>query len=84
MTEIVRKAVDADLAAVNPCAASAYQRYIERIGKEPAPMIADFAGSIKKGELYVVEDQSKICGFVVFYAQQDHLHLEKPAVSPDC
>jgi ribosomal protein S18 acetylase RimI-like enzyme len=83
MTEIIRKAVDADLAAVKSCAASAYNRYIDRIGKKPAPMIADFAGSIKKEELYVVEDQAKICGFVVFYAKPDHIHLENVAVSPD-
>jgi ribosomal protein S18 acetylase RimI-like enzyme len=79
---VIRKATDADLDQVKACAVAAYTRYIERIGKKPAPMVADFAAAIESETLYVIEAGAQICGFVVFYACQDYLHLENVAVDP--
>jgi len=79
---VIRKATDADLDQVEACAVAAYTRYIERIGKKPAPMVADFAAAIESETLYVIEAGAQICGFVVFYACQDYLHLENVAVDP--
>ena len=45
-------------------------------------MVADFAASIKKGQLYVAMDSGQLAGFVVFYPRDDHVHLENVAVSP--
>ncbi|MDH3631560.1 MAG: GNAT family N-acetyltransferase [Gammaproteobacteria bacterium] len=81
MTEI-RKANISDLAEIETCAVAAYTMYVERIGREPAPMVADFAASIGKSHLYVAQEDDKIVGFVVFYARQDHAHLENVAVTP--
>lgn len=78
----VRKAEKADLAAVEACARAAYCHYVERIGREPAPMVADFAASMEDGNLYVLETNGDVAGFVIFYARHDHLHLENVAVSP--
>ncbi len=82
MTEI-RKAARSDLKQVQACALAAYQIYVKRIGREPAPMVADFAASIKAGQHYVFEEDGDIAGFVVCYAKADHFHLENIAVSPD-
>ncbi len=82
MTEI-RSAVRSDLSGIKSCALAAYSLYIERIGREPAPMIADFAASIEAGHLFVIEQSEKIAGFVVFYVQHDHVHLENVAVNPE-
>lgn len=57
--------------------------YVERIGREPAPMVADFATAIKNEQLYVALEKGELVGFVVFYPQRDHLHLENVAVSPE-
>ncbi|MBT8433272.1 MAG: GNAT family N-acetyltransferase [Gammaproteobacteria bacterium] len=45
-------------------------------------MVADFAASIAKGHLYVAQVDNQIVGFAVFYARQDHVHLENVAVTP--
>ena len=79
---VIRKARPADLDQVKDCAVAAYTRYIERIGRKPAPMVADFAAAIKAETLYVVATGTQICGFVVFYACNNHLHLENVAVDP--
>ena len=79
---VIRKATDADLDQVEACAVEAYTRYIERIGRKPAPMVADFAASIEAGTLSVIELDGRVCGFVVFYGCNDYLHLENVAVDP--
>jgi ribosomal protein S18 acetylase RimI-like enzyme len=79
---VIRKASPADLDQIKACAVAAYTRYIERIGKKPAPMVADFAAAIEAGTLYVIEADAQICGFVVFYACNDYLQLENVAVDP--
>ena len=78
----IRKATSFDIQEIETCAVTAYTLYVERIGREPAPMVANFAASIGKGHLYVAQEDNQIVGFVVFYPQQDHVHLENVAVTP--
>ena len=78
----IRRATKSDLPAIQACAVAAYSMYIERIGREPAPMVADFAASIERGQLFVLEQDEIVAGFVVCYARQDHVHLENIAVDP--
>lgn len=71
-----------DLEAVRECAREAYTRYVERIGKAPAPMVADFARAIAAGELDVLILDGVVVGYVVYYPRADHVHLENVAVRP--
>ena len=71
-----------DLDAIRACARAAYAHYVERIGREPVPMVADFGASIARGELDVIEIDEELAGYVVAYPQGDHLHLENVAVHP--
>ena len=79
----IRKAAKSDLPEIETCAAAAYAMYVDRIGREPAPMVADFASAIEKEQLYVTLENEQLAGFVVFYPQRDHVHLENVAVSPE-
>ncbi len=84
----IRKAAQPDLDGVRDCARQAYALYVPRMGKEPAPMVADFAARIRAGKLHVVEleggePEGGLAGFVVFYPRGDHLHVENVAVRPD-
>ena len=79
----IRPAVTDDLEAITDCARQAYQRYVSRIGREPAPMVADFAAQIDQGWVYVATECAEIAGYVVFYPRGDHLHLENVAILPD-
>ena len=78
----IRLATQLDLEQIKAIAIAAYSMYVERIGKVPAPMVADFSASIENGSLYVIEGESRIDGFVVFYPRQDCIHLENVAVNP--
>ena len=81
---MIRPALESDLDAVRRCAEAAYAGYVARIGREPAPMVADFAAALEAGHLFVAEDEEAdgIAGFVVFYPRGDHVHLENVAVDP--
>lgn len=78
----IRKAARPDLEGVRDCARQAYALYVPRMGKEPAPMVADFEAQIHAGKLHVVELDGGVAGFVVFYPRGDHLHVENVAVLP--
>ena len=80
MTPDIRAAVPEDLDAIRWIARAAYAIYLARIGREPAPMVADFAASIAAGELWVAG--MPVAGFVVAYPRGDHWHLENVAVAP--
>jgi len=84
MTHAIRLAGPDDLDAVRRIARAAYAVYVARIGREPAPMLADFAASIAAGELWVAG--APVAGFVVAYPGDkpgcDHWHLENVAVAP--
>jgi len=79
---MIRKACKQDLDGIHQCAAAAYHKYIERIGKEPAPMVADFATAIEMGRVHVDVDDAEVGGFIVFFPRADHIHLENVAVPP--
>ena len=78
----IRPARVDDLAAIQNCARRAYAPFVGRIGREPAPMAADFAGQIVNGIIHVVEDQRRVCGFIVLYPRGDHMHVENVAIDP--
>jgi ribosomal protein S18 acetylase RimI-like enzyme len=85
----IRMADQSDLADIQRIARLAYALYVPRIGREPAPMIADFAPSIDAGQLWVAATRgavSRVMGFVVAFPRPDHRgghwHLENVAVDP--
>ncbi len=83
LARMIRPATCDDLTAVRECAETAYASYIPRIGKKPAPMIADFAAQIADGLVHVYDMGGTPAGFIVFYPREDHLHIENVAVHPD-
>ena len=80
---MIRPARPTDESDIKACAQQAYGRYVPLIGREPAPMVADFAAQIASGIVHVATDeQGVVQGFIVFYAQARHLLLENVAVLP--
>lgn len=71
-----------DLSKVQSCAHAAYAKYVVTMGREPAPMVADFASQIELGQVQVAKIGSSLAGYVVFYREVDHIHLENVAVDP--
>lgn len=78
----IRRATTADLAEIRRVVDDAYTKYIERIGRPPAPMTADYAAALEHSRVWVLERGDAIVGALVTEANADHLLLEMVAVAP--
>jgi ribosomal protein S18 acetylase RimI-like enzyme len=78
----IRLAEEGDADALRAIAVAAYQRYVGRIGRAPAPMTADYTQAISSGQAWVAVQDGQIAGFVVLIAQPGYLLLENIAVLP--
>lgn len=79
---VIRLAAPVDEPAVRACAKAAYAPYIPLIGKEPAPMVADFAAQIVASQVHVAQEAGRFMGFVTFFPEDEHMFLEAVAVTP--
>ena len=61
---------------------AAYQPYVELIGREPAPMSADYGRIAESGHAWVAEQDDHVVGLLVVEPAEDHLLLENVAVAP--
>jgi ribosomal protein S18 acetylase RimI-like enzyme len=78
----IRAAGPPDAGRVKEIAAAAYARYVPRIGRPPAPMMADYDAQISRGDVWVAVRAGRIVGFVVLLHRTDHLLLENIAADP--
>lgn len=71
------------MTGVLACANRSYAQYIEALGPKLAPMVADFAGHIKAGHLWLAKDDTcAMLGYIVFYPITGKMMLENVAVNP--
>src|SRR5262245_50976453 len=78
----LRSAVPADATLVAACVRTAYQHYLERIGKPPGPMLLDYAQVIADQEVTVAERNGTIVGILVLGEDADGFRLHNVAVDP--
>lgn len=78
----IRRATTADLTEIRRLMSDAYTKYIERIGRPPAPMTADYAAALDHSRVWVLESGGAIVGALVTEDRTDHLLLETVAVAP--
>lgn len=78
----IDRATADDLPAIRSCARAAYAQYVPMIGREPAPMVADFATQIAEAQVRVARDP-EICGYIVFAPFGERMFLENVAVLPE-
>jgi ribosomal protein S18 acetylase RimI-like enzyme len=79
----IRRAQVHDAARVTGCVAAAYNHYVARIGKPPAPMLDDYANVIRRHTVFVLEERENIVGVLVLIRQEESLLLDNVAVHPD-
>ena len=80
----IRKALTGEAGAVSALVNAAYARYIDRMGKPPAPMLADYDALVAAGVVYVLPGEHEPRAAVVMMPDADGLFLENIAVRPDC
>jgi hypothetical protein len=61
MTEF-RKAGPSDVPELSRLARSAYAVYQPRMGRPPAPVTADYAASVRAGQVWVAEGGGRLVG----------------------
>lgn len=82
-TITIRQASQNDVEAIRACAQQAYGKYVERIGKPPAPMLADFAAAITAGQVHIAEKHDRFAGYLIAFESGDDWHLDSVAVLPE-
>ncbi len=78
----VRLATRDDLPAIRSVVDAAYRPYIERIGKKPGPMLADYEALVDRGHVQVAERDGGIEGVLVLIPDDGYLLLDNVAVAP--
>src|SRR5262247_4244215 len=76
-----RRAVVADAPAATMLSQAAYQKFVERIGRLPQPLTADYADVIRTDETWVAEDNGSLVGVLVLRPANDHLLIWSVAVA---
>jgi ribosomal protein S18 acetylase RimI-like enzyme len=79
----IRPALPSDAAAITACVRAAYAGYVERIGREPAPMGADYPALIAAGAVWVAQEAGRVVGVLVLQIQGPALLVENVAVLPE-
>ena len=65
MPPLIRNAMAEDTARIGAIARAAYAKYVPRIGREPAPMVADFAAEVAAGHVVVIGTAGAVDGYMI-------------------
>ncbi|AWT51185.1 GNAT family N-acetyltransferase [Mycolicibacterium smegmatis] len=79
---VIRRAELTDVAAIERLVRDAFAMYVPRIGREPAPMSADYAAAVANSRVWVLEAKGLLVGALVNEVYDDHLLLDTVAVAP--
>jgi GNAT superfamily N-acetyltransferase len=80
---LIRLALGSEADSVARCVKAAFMHYTERIGKPPAPMLADFPGLIAAGKVWVAEIAGQIAGVLVQYETAAGFYIDTVAAQPE-
>lgn len=82
VSEGIRAAGRGDVDCVVRLVADAYQPYVGRIGRRPAPLDADYEALVAAGKVWVATRCGDLVGVMVLEQRADHLFIENVAVAP--
>lgn len=80
---MIRPAVATEADTVREIVHAAYRPYIARMGKQPGPMLDDYARRIADRQAWVLEHQGRIIGVLVLEERLDTFLLDNVAILPD-
>lgn len=82
-TALIREATADDVPGIRAIARAAYAKYVPRLGREPAPMGADYATAVAARRVVVIEVAGTVRGYMVACPEDDAYFIENLAVDPD-
>lgn len=80
---MIRPARPEDAVALNELTRAAYAPWQAIIGREPLPMLTDYAVAIEKYDVIVVEEDATVIALIELISAPDHLLIENIAIAPD-
>ena len=78
-----RAASPADAPVLRAIAGRAYDKYVPRMDRRPAPLDADYDAAVASGAVQVIEGDDGVLGYVVVREADGALLLENMAVAPE-
>jgi ribosomal protein S18 acetylase RimI-like enzyme len=79
---LIRSALADDAARIGAIARASYTKYIAHIGREPSPMVADFAAEIAADHVVVIEVGGAVAGYMIAWPETDAYFIEAIAIEP--
>ena len=78
----IRLADAHDAAQLRAIARAAYAKYVPRIGREPAPMVADYEADVAAQRAVVIEIAGEVRGYMIGWPEGDAYFIENIGVDP--
>jgi len=79
---VLRPAQPADAPGIAACVCEAYVHYIERIGKQPGPMLEDYARVMAEAMVHVAVQGGRVVGAIVLRTTAEGFYIDNVAVRP--
>ena len=80
--KMIRRATKDDVARIVEIARAAYIKYVPRMGREPPPMLADFAAEVAAGRVVVIEIARAVEGYLISWPKMEAYFIDNIAVDP--
>jgi ribosomal protein S18 acetylase RimI-like enzyme len=78
----IRRAGAPDAAMVRQLTREAYAQWVPVVGREPAPMTADYGKAVHEHEIDLFHAGESLVALIELIVHADHLFIENIAVSP--
>ena len=78
----IRPARPEDASGIAACVCEAYVHYIERIGRQPGPMLESYQEVIQQFQVHVAIAGSKVVGAIVLKVTEEGFYLDNVSVRP--
>src|SRR5262245_19041740 len=79
---LIRPATLDDVSPVRASARAAYAKYVPRVGREPAPMTADYEAEVAAQRTVVIEVAGTVDGYMVAWPEDDAYFIDNIGVEP--
>jgi ribosomal protein S18 acetylase RimI-like enzyme len=79
---VIRRGTEDDAVRIAAIARSAYAKYVARIGREPAPMSADYVAEIAMRRVVVIETAGNISGYMIAWPESDAYFIDNIGIDP--
>src|SRR5262249_37629953 len=81
---LIRDATGDDVPGIRAIARAASAKYVPRLGREPAPMAADYEAPVAARHVVVIAVAGTIRGYMVAWPEADAYFIDNVGVDPAC